>query len=153
MNRQYQVLLVSSNGGVLLDLLALKPWWTQHKTSWAVVRAEDTETALPSCRTYWVKERRLNRPWGPLLGLFEALAILREVRPEIIVSAGSGAAIGFFLAAKMLRIPTFWLETFNFIDRPALTGKICSRLASEILVQRPSMLKAHPTAIMLGELY
>lgn len=28
--RRYRVLLVSSSGGVLLDLLALRPWWSRH---------------------------------------------------------------------------------------------------------------------------
>jgi UDP-N-acetylglucosamine:LPS N-acetylglucosamine transferase len=138
---------------VLLDLLGLEPWWGQHQTSWAVVKAKDTEDVLSGQETYWVTERRLSRPLAVVLGFVEALKVLRKVRPDVIVSAGSGVAIGFFCAAKVLRIPAFWLETFNFIDRPALTGQICSRLACQILVQRPSMLKAHPGAVVLGELY
>jgi UDP-N-acetylglucosamine:LPS N-acetylglucosamine transferase len=138
---------------VLLDLLALEPWWAQHKTTWAVVRAKDTEDVLSGQETYWVQERRHTRPLGTVLGFLEALRVLRKIRPDVIVSAGSGVAIGFFSAAKVLRIPTFWLETFNFIDTPAITGRICSRLACQILVQRPSMLKAHPEAVVLGELY
>jgi UDP-N-acetylglucosamine:LPS N-acetylglucosamine transferase len=153
MIRKYHILLVSSSGGVLLDLLALEPWWKQHETTWAAVKAADTETVLRGFRTHSVTERRLTRPFGAVLGFFEALGLLRRLRPEVIVSAGSGVAIGFFAAAKILGIPTFWLETLNFIDAPALTGKICSRLASEILIQRPSMLKAHPRGVVLGELY
>jgi Oligosaccharide biosynthesis protein Alg14 like len=153
LTRRYHIVLVSSSGGVLLDLLALEPWWAQHKTTWAAVKAKDTEDVLAGKHTYWMKERHFNRPFGAVLGFFEALRLLRTVRPDVIVSAGSGVAIGFFSAAKILRIPTFWLETFNFIDTPAITGRICSRLASQILVQRPSMLKAHPKAVVLGELY
>ena len=153
MSRRYNVLLVSSSGGVLLDLLALEPWWNRHRTTWAAVSAEDTRTALPGDRVYWVKEQTLQRPFAAIAGLLEASRVLRTVRPNVIVSAGSGVAIGFFVAAKLLRIPTFWIETFNFIETPSITGRICSRLASEILVQRPSMLEAHPGAVLLGELY
>jgi UDP-N-acetylglucosamine:LPS N-acetylglucosamine transferase len=137
----------------LLDLLALEPWWAQHRTTWAVVKAPDTQAVLPDRQTIWVKERSADRPVGAIAGFFEALRVLKRVRPELIVSAGSGVAIGFFLAAKLLGIPTFWVDTFNFIRSPSLSGRICSRLASEVLVQRPSMLKAHPHAIVLGELY
>jgi hypothetical protein len=151
--RKYHTLLVSSSGGVLLDLLALEPWWTQHTSSWAVVKAPDTETALSGQRIYWMKEQRFDRPLRVLAGVVQVLKLLRAVRPEVIVSAGSGVAISFFIAAKIMRIPTFWLETLNFIDSPALTGRICSRLASAILVQRASMLKSHPKAVVLGELY
>jgi hypothetical protein len=153
MSRKYHILLVSSSGGVLLDLLALEPWWANHKTTWAAVKAKDTEAVLASRDVYWVHERNMDRPFGAVAGFFEALKLLRKIRPQLIVSAGSGAAIGFFLAAKILRIPSFWLETLNFIDTPAVTGRICSRLASEILVQRSSMLKAHPRAVVIGELY
>jgi len=151
--RTYHTLLVSSSGGVLLDLLALEPWWAQHSPSWAVVRAPDTETALAGYRTYWMKEIRFERPLGVIGGVIQALKLLQEVRPDVIVSAGSGVAIGFFIAARIRRIPCFWLETFNMIDRSGLSAGICSRLASVVLVQRTSMLKAHPNAVMLGELY
>ncbi len=153
MPRSYHILMVTSSGGVFLDLLALEPWWKLHRVSWAAVRAPDTESILAAKSVLWMPERRVARPFGALLGALSAFRVLRSLRPDVVVSAGSGVAIGFFLAARLLRIPSFWLETLNFIDRPALSGRICSHLASEILVQRESMLRAHPRAILLGELY
>jgi UDP-N-acetylglucosamine:LPS N-acetylglucosamine transferase len=153
MTQKFNVLLVSSSGGVLLDLLALEPWLAQHTTNWAVVRAMDTETALSGHQRYWMKERHASWPFGVLAGIIDAIRVLRKVRPDVIISAGSGVAIGFFIAAKIFRITSFWIETFNFIDRPAITGRICCRLADEILVQRRSMLKVHSNAIFIGELY
>lgn len=149
----YHLLLVSSSGGVLLDLLALRPWWEQHRTAWAVVKAEDTQSALLGQCVHWVKERQGNRPYGAIFGFFEALRILCREKPDLMVSAGSGVAVGFFLAARLLGIPAFWLETFNFICAPGLSSRICSRLSSEVLVQRPSLLEVHPHAVLLGELY
>ncbi len=153
MAQKYKVLLVSSSGGVLLDLLALGPWWSQQDVTWAAVEAPDTNTVLMGHTVHWVQERGFNRPWGVIPGVFEAYRVLRMVRPQVIVSAGTGVAIGFFLAARLLGIPTFWLETFNIIDRTAMAGRICSRLASQSMVQRPSMLRAHPDAEIIGELY
>jgi len=153
MTKKYHALMVSSSGGVLLDLLALEPWWTHHTVSWAVVRAPDTESALAGYRTYWMKDIAFERPLGVIQGIRQALKLLREVKPDVILSAGSGVAIGFFIVAKVLRIPSFWLETFNFIDSSGLSGKLCSRLSSVVLVQRTSMLKARPEAVVLGELY
>jgi len=151
--RKYRVLLVSSSGGVLLDLLALEPWWSQHDAAWAVVRAEDTQSLLSEYRTYWIKDRTASCSLGVVLGLFDALRVVRNVRPHLIVSAGSGVAVGFFLAAKLARIPSFWLDTFNFIHVRSLSGRVCSRLAAEVLVQRQSMLEFRPEATMLGELF
>jgi UDP-N-acetylglucosamine:LPS N-acetylglucosamine transferase len=153
MLRKYRVLLVSSSGGVLLDLLALEPWWSQHDVSWALVKAPDTQSILRGYLIHWIKEPSATGPFGLLPGFFDAVRLVKNVRPQVIISAGSGVAITFFLAARLMRIPTFWLETFNFIRARSLSGRICSRLASEILVQRPSMLETRPGATVLGELY
>jgi hypothetical protein len=153
MNRQYNLLLVSSSGGVLLDLLGLKPWWSRHPTTWALVKAEDTLTVFRDQRIYWIKERLGSRPWELVAGVFDALSIIRRVRPDIIVSAGSGVAVCFFGVARFLKIPTFWVETFNMVQVGGISSQVCSMLASEVLVQRASLLGIHPGAILIGELY
>ena len=41
-----RVLLVSSSGGVLPDLLALRPWWGRYVAGWVAVDAPDTRELL-----------------------------------------------------------------------------------------------------------
>ena len=147
------ILLVSSSGGVLLDLLALRTWWSRYNTVWAVVRAADTESALEGQRVRWIREVSIRRPSGLATGLLQARRILRDERPDLIVSAGSGAAIGFFLLARMRGIPTFWLSTYNVVRSPGISARICARLASRILLQRAATLDAHPDGVVIGELY
>jgi UDP-N-acetylglucosamine:LPS N-acetylglucosamine transferase len=71
----------------------------------------------------------------------------------LIVSAGSGPAILFFLAARVRGIPTFWVSTLNVLTTPGISAKFCARVASRVLLQQPSMLGAHPSGIVIGELY
>lgn len=47
-----RILLVSSSGGVLLDLLALGPWWSRHHAVWAVVKAANSVSALAGQRVH-----------------------------------------------------------------------------------------------------
>ncbi len=148
-----RLLLVSSSGGVLLDLLALGPWWRRHRTTWAVVRAADTMSALRDYDVRWIPECPTGRPQRLIKGFWHAARVLRSVRPEIIVSAGSGAAVPFFLVARVLRIPCLWISTFNVVKSTGRADWLCSRLASEVLVQRESLLATHPDAIVIGELY
>jgi UDP-N-acetylglucosamine:LPS N-acetylglucosamine transferase len=82
-----------------------------------------------------------------------SLRMLRRDRPDVIISAGTGVAVGVFLAARVLRIPALWLETFNLVDAAGVASKICCRLASAVLVQRPSLVGARPRAVLIGELY
>lgn len=148
-----RILLVSSSGGVLLDLLALEPWWSRHDAVWAAVRAADTESALAAQRVRWIREVSIRWPFGILPGLVQAWWILHRERPGVIVSAGSGPAIAFFLASRVLGIPTLWLSTLNVLTAPGISAKICARLASRVLLQQPSLLDAHPDGLVLGELY
>jgi hypothetical protein len=52
-----------------------------------------------------------------------------------------------------LGIPTFWLSTLNMLTTPGISARICGRLASRVLLQQRSMLKAHPGGIVIGEIY
>jgi hypothetical protein len=147
------ILLVSSSGGVLLDLLALEPWWSRHDAVWAVVRAADSVSALAGQRVHWIREASIRQPLGIFTGLVQAWHILRRERPELIVSAGSAPAISYFFAARVLGIPTFWISSLNILTTPGISAKICARLTSRVLLQQPSMLGAHPNGIVIGELY
>jgi hypothetical protein len=150
---RYRVLLVSSSGGVLLDLLALKPWWSRHDVSWVAVRGEDTDALLSGHRVHWEREQSASRPIGVLGAVLRSLRILRQERPDVIISAGTGVAVGVFLAARVLRIPALWLETFNIVDAAGSASRICGRLAAAVLVQRPSLVSTRPRAVLIGELY
>ena len=147
------VLLVSSSGGVLLDLLALEPWWSRHDVTWVSVRAVDTEAALARWSVHWGREHHAARPMEVLPALLRAWRVLRRHRPDVLVSAGTGVAVPYFIAARLLSIPSLWVETFNMVDRPGLAARLCTRLSSRVLVQRPELLTSRRRAVLIGELY
>jgi UDP-N-acetylglucosamine:LPS N-acetylglucosamine transferase len=147
------VLLVSSSGGVLLDLLALRPWWQGHDVTWVAVPAPDTEVALAGQRVHWSGELSAGTKAAVLPATWRALRLLRRERIDIVVSAGTGVAVGFFLAAKLLRVPSLWLETFNMTGPSGTAARVCSRLSSAVLVQRAALLESRPRAVLIGELY
>ena len=145
-------MIVSSSGGVLLDVMALECWWKLHSTTWVSVKAADTEVLLSGRKVHWVKECVASKPWELAIGLFKALEIIVKEKPQLILSAGTGIAIGFFVVARLKRIPTFWIDTFNMINTVGLTSRICGASASEVLIQRQSLLKQWPNAVCVGEL-
>ena len=88
MGRRYRVLLVSSSGGVLLDLLALRPWWSSHDVVWVAVRAPDTEIALAGRRVHWRTEPAAATGLRVIPAAWRALRLLRAERPDVIVGMG-----------------------------------------------------------------
>jgi hypothetical protein len=45
------------------------------------------------------------------------------------------------------------VETFNIVDRAGLAARLCARLASGVVVQRPHLLAQHRRAVNVGELW
>jgi hypothetical protein len=148
-----RVLLISSSGGVLLEMLALEPWWCRRPRRWVSVSAPDTDELLADELVRWLPELGLRRPWALLAGVARAARDLRADPVDVVVSAGTGVAVPYFLAARLLRVPTLWVETFNVLGRPGLASRLCGRLASTVLVQHPELLVRHRRALLVGELY
>jgi hypothetical protein len=148
-----RVLLVSSSGGVLPDLLALRPWWGRYDACWVAVDAPDTRELLIGERVRWTPELSPGRPDQVLAAVPAARAALRASRVDLVVSAGSGVAVPWFLAARVAGVRAVWVETFNIVDRAGLAARLCARLASQVLVQRPHLLARHRRAVDVGELW
>jgi hypothetical protein len=150
---RYRILLVSSSGGVFQDILAMRCWWEQHHRAWAVVRAADTVSVLGEEHVHWVPEIRGKDLLGCATALPGAFRILRKERPQLLLSAGSGAAVPFFVAARLAGIPAIWLSTFNLVGTPGLAARVCAPLASAVVLQRATTGARHRRAVLLGELY
>lgn len=99
-----------------------------------------------------MEEVSLRNPLVLPRSIFRAYRILAKEKPDLVISAGTGVAVGFFMAAKLMRISRFWIETFNLVETNGVAARICSRLANEVLIQKESLLAIHPRAVIIGEL-
>ena len=145
------MVIVSGSGGVLLDTLALRPWWQHQETSWVAVRAADTEIALAGLPVTWLPDP----PGWPhmIAAAWRAFWLLGRLRPDLLVSAGRRLTLPFFVAARLRRVPTIWLETLTQRGTPCGTARLSARMAHVVLVQRPERVAAHRDAVLVGELY
>jgi len=71
----------------------------------------------------------------------------------VVVSDGAAVAFPFFLVARLLRIPTVYLEVYDRIDSPTLTGRLCRPFASLFLVQWEEQCRFYPGARVIGGLF
>lgn len=142
---------MTSAGGVLLEVLSLAREW-RGGCRFVAADAVDTREELRG-------ETVLFRTECPAISialgreLWRALADLASRRPALLVSAGTGLAVPWFVAAWLLRVPLVWVETLNIVGENGLAAKVCSRLASVVAVQRGDRLGAHRRAVLVGDLY
>jgi UDP-N-acetylglucosamine:LPS N-acetylglucosamine transferase len=79
-----------------------------------------------------------------------ALGLIRAERPDVLVSDGAGVAFPFFLVGWALGVRTVYLEVYDRISRPTLTGRLCYPLSDLFLLQWPEQAVSYPRGQVIG---
>lgn len=82
-----------------------------------------------------------------------ARKILSEEKPDLIISSGAAVAIPFFWLGHKRGIKCVYVEVFDRIDKPTISGKICRRYADAFVVQWPEQLEVYPGSVNLGSIF
>jgi len=145
-------LLVCSSGGHLLLLHALRPWWAGHDRSWVTFRKADSESLLAGERVAWAHHPTQRNVPNLLRNLRLAWRLVRRERPDILVSTGAGVALPFFIVARLLGIRTVFVEAYERIDSPSLSGRLCYPISDLFVLQWPDQRRFYPTGQVVGSL-
>lgn len=153
MTKDIKVCLVGSSGGHLTHLYMLKPFWQDKKRFFVTFDKEDARSLLEGERVYpayYPSNRSLK---ALLINSFRAVKILLKERPNIIISTGAAVAVPFFYFGKLFGAKTIYIEVFDRIDAPTISGKLCYPVSDKFIVQWPEMKKVYPKAIDLGSIF
>ncbi len=132
-----RAILVCSPGGHLQQMLALRPAWEGLEVSWATLPGADSQVILadedvvfahgPTNRSL----RRLRR------NLVLAWRVVRERRPDVILSTVAALAVAFFLVGRLRGVRLVYVESLTRTKGLSLTGRLVAPLADEVFVQWP----------------
>lgn len=148
--RSPRVLLVCSTGGHLAQLMRLRPWWSTHDRAWVTFDKADARSHLAGERTYWAHHPTTRNIPNALRNLVLARKVLRDERPDVVVSDGAGVAVPFFLLARRRGIATVYLEVFDRVDSPTLTGRMCRPFTDLFCVQWPEQQPHYEGSVVIG---
>jgi UDP-N-acetylglucosamine:LPS N-acetylglucosamine transferase len=147
-----RVLLVGSSGGHLAQLAALRPWWHDRVRRWVTFRTPDAVSSLVGEDVVWAHHPTTRHLGNLIRNTGLAIRVLRQFRPDVVVSTGAAVAFPFFLLAKVFRVPTVYIEVYDRIDTPTLTGRLCRPLSDRFCVQWEEQLAFYPGAQLIGPL-
>lgn len=147
-----RVLLVTSSGGVLGDVLGLRPWWEHLEHRWVAAPAPDTESLLAGEDVRWAADVGVSDPLRFTRAVLDADRDLGRRGVDLVVSAGTAVAVPYFIAARRRGVASWWLETLNMVGAPGRAARVCGRLATRTLVQRPELLAQRRRSVWIGEL-
>ncbi|MEK6327972.1 MAG: PssD/Cps14F family polysaccharide biosynthesis glycosyltransferase [Actinomycetota bacterium] len=134
-----KLLLVCSPGGHLQDLLSLEAAWSDFDRSWVTTPAPDVEQVLRGER-YDLGHGPTNRNVIKLLRNFViAFKVLRNRKPDVILSTGAAIAIPFFVLGKLSRRRLVYVECLARVDSLSTSGRAVYWFADSFFVQWPKL--------------
>lgn len=145
-----RLLLVCSSGGHLSQLQLLRPWWSRHERSWVTFDTSDARSSLADERVRWAFSPTTRNLPNALRNLRLAWTLVRRERPDVVVSTGAGVAFPFFVVAKLTGARTVYVEVFDRIEHPTLTGALCYPITDLFAAQWPEQQRTYPAAERIG---
>ena len=148
-----KVCLVGSSGGHLAHLYMLKPFWNNKERFWVTFNKQDANSLLKNEKVYNCYFPT-NRNFKNLIkNTILAFKVLKKEKPDLIISSGAAVAVPFFYIGKLMGAKLIYIEVFDRIDKPTLTGKLVYTIADKFIVQWEEAKKVYPKAINFGSIF
>lgn len=150
--KNMKVCLVGSSGGHLTHLYMLKPFWKDKNHFWVTFDKEDARSLLEGEKMYPCYYPT-NRSIKALIKNTKiAWKVLHKEKPDLIISCGAAVAVPFFYIGKMMGAKLVYIEVFDRIDKPTMTGKMVYPIVDKFVVQWEEQKKVYPKAVNLGSI-
>lgn len=153
-----KIVLISSVGGHLEQLLGLGEIIAQHKVSIITERNDTTRNmVVPSARVYLLPYISRRFFFGFVYSYIECFFVsfkyFFKIKPEVIVTTGAGCTLPICLIGKVFGCKVIFIETFARVKSKTMTGRICYLFADVFVVQWEELLRIYPKAMYLGHIY
>ena len=146
------VLLVCSTGGHLLQLLALRAVWEDHRRLWVTHANSDAVSLLSGERVEYAHFPTTRNIPNLVRNLALACRIVVRDRPRVVVTTGAGVAVPFAWVARMSGARIVYVESLTRVARLSLSARLIAPIADRLFVQWPELAAAHPRAEYHGNL-
>lgn len=148
-----KICLVGSSGGHLTHLYMLKPLWENKERFWVTFDKIDANSILKDEKVYHCYFPTNRNIKNLIRNTFLAIKVLWKEKPDLIISSGAAVAVPFFYLGKLRGAKTVYIEVFDRIDKPTLTGKLVYPVTDKFIVQWDEMKKVYKKAINLGSIF
>lgn len=152
MRAKRRVLLVASAGGHLMQLHAVSDLFAGDERVWVSFEKEDARSLLAGETTYWAHFPTTRSVRNFVRNLRLAWRVVQRERPDLIISTGAGVAVPFFLLGRLRGATLIYIEVYDRIDSPTLTGRLCQPLSDLFALQWPDQQRFYDRGIVLGPL-
>jgi UDP-N-acetylglucosamine:LPS N-acetylglucosamine transferase len=147
-----EVFCVGSAGGHLAQLRVLAPWVDRQRTTWVTFDLPDATSSLDGQDVVFAHSPTTRNLKNLVKNTVLAYRLVKERRPDLIVSTGAAVAFPFFIIGRFFGAKTSYIEVVDRIDSRTLTGRLCRPFTDLFMVQTKSQQSLYPEAVLVGRL-
>jgi beta-1,4-N-acetylglucosaminyltransferase len=147
------VLLVCSCGGHLLQLVALRESWQGFSRAWVTFDKSDARSLLAQERVFFAHGPTNRNVKNLFRNLAVAWCVVREVRPQVVVTTGAGIAVPFAWVARLRGATVVYVESLARIEGPSLSYRLIAPVASRRYVQWPELAQTLRRSRFVGNVF
>lgn len=152
-DKELKVCLVGSSGGHLTHLYMLKPFWKNKNRFWVTFDKEDAKSLLENEKVYPCYYPTNRSIKALIKNLKVAYKVLKKEKPDLIISSGAAVAVPFFYIGKIMGAKLIYIEVFDRLDKPTMTGRMVYPITDKFIVQWEEQRKVYKKAIILGSIF
>jgi UDP-N-acetylglucosamine:LPS N-acetylglucosamine transferase len=138
-----RVMAVSSGGGHWVQLRRIMPAFAGLDVFFVSTEpAGDAD--IGAYRYYRVRNATRRTGFGLMVSGWQTLRILRQERPDVVVTTGAAPGlIALVLAKLLLRSRTIWIDSLAQSESMTLSGRLARPVADAWLVQWAHLARPH----------
>ena len=153
-----KVIFISSGGGHLEELLALKKLF--NDVDYTII-SEKTDSTLflkdkyknVKYLIYGTQDHLLAYLFIFPINIILSFFIFLKIRPDFVVSTGTHTAVPMCKIAHLFKKKVVWIETMANITTGTKAGKMIYPIADKFIVQWPELLEVYPRAEYWGSIF
>ena len=155
MEQRKKLMLVSSSGGHWEELMCIRAVAQHHDAVYVTEEGgQAQDSGLQPLYTLPQINRRDKNFMPHLLKLYRrASRIVRDEKPDVLITTGALLSVPFCYAAKRRGVKVVYIESFARVTDKSLSGKLVYPIADLFLVQWESLLKLYPKARFVGGVF
>lgn len=157
MAKDKKLLLISSIGGHLTQLLQLEPLFSQYDyhivTEKSAITKQMKKKHPVSFLVYGGRNYPVRYIFKFSFNILKSFFLFLRERPDVVITTGAHTAVPMCYIAKFFRKKVIYIESFAKTTSPNLSGRLVYPIADLFVVQWESMKKVYPKAVNGGSIY
>ncbi|SHF75488.1 Oligosaccharide biosynthesis protein Alg14 like [Leeuwenhoekiella marinoflava DSM 3653] len=129
---------VASIGGHWIQLLRLRPVFEGQDVVFVSTKASFA-SMVSNCKFYTIPDGSRKNPINLLLSFKVLFKILRQEKPEAILSTGAAPGLLALLCGKILGKKTIWVDSVANVEKLSMSGILASKFATHVYTQWPDL--------------